>query len=218
MKALASHDPILQKLMLYCKQTHPHERRPIYHPEQSIERLGAASPLAERSFRKASVLIPIYFDLAESAVVLTLRTEHLSSHPGQVALPGGKQELGDAGPVHTALRESEEEIGLPADAVRVVGRLGNLLMPSGYCVTPIIGLLSAKTPLVPCPREVAYIFNLPLSLALDPQAYRRVRVNYQDSERETLEINFEGYRVWGATASILHHLACEIEHSQAKHP
>jgi 8-oxo-dGTP pyrophosphatase MutT (NUDIX family) len=204
-------DPLLSKLLHYCKQTRAYERRPIQHPDQTINRLVNSKELPEKSFRKAAVLIPIFYDLDASAVVLTLRTEHLSSHPGQVAFPGGKEDPGDAGPVHTALRESQEEIGLPADAVRVIGRLGQLLMPSGYCVTPIIGLLSVTTPLVACPIEVAHIFSLPLSLALDPQAYTRSKIMVQDSERETLELQHEGYRIWGATAAILHHLACELQ-------
>jgi len=214
MTAPKNMDPLLAQLLHYCKQTQAYERRPIQHPDQAINRLVSSNELPETSFRKAAVLIPIFYDLDASAVVLTLRTEHLSSHPGQVAFPGGKEDPGDAGPVHTALRESEEEIGLPADAVRVVGRLGQLLMPSGYCVTPIIGLISAKTPLVACPREVAHIFSFPLRLALDPSAYQRSRIVVQNSERDTLEINHEGYRIWGATAAILHHLACELQSSQ----
>ncbi len=211
MIALNSQDPMLTKLLRFFKQTQAFERRPIQHPDQTINRLITSTELPEKSFQRAAVLIPILTDLDEAAIVLTLRTEHLSSHPGQVAFPGGKEDPGDAGPVHTALRESEEEIGLPVDAVRVVGRLGELLMPSGYCVTPIVGLLSAHTPLVPSPREVAHIFRLPLHMALDPQQYRRLRVNYQDTEREILEMHFESYRIWGATAAILHHLACEIQ-------
>ena len=64
---------------------------------------------------------------------------------------------------------------------------------------------------MPCPREVAHIFNLPLHLALDPNAYKRSMIMVQDSERETLELHHEGYRIWGATAAILHHLACELQ-------
>lgn len=204
-------DPMLEKMLRYFKQTQAFERRPIRHPDQAINRLVSSTELPEKSFRRAAVLIPVITDLEEASIVLTLRTEHLSSHPGQVAFPGGKEDPGDAGPVHTALRESEEEIGLPADAVRVIGRLGELLMPSGYCVTPIVGLLSARTPLVPSPREVAHIFRLPIRLALDPAAYQRCRVTYQETEREILEMHFEAYRIWGATAAILHHLACEIQ-------
>ncbi len=201
---------MLERLLRFLKQTQAFERRPILHPDQSLNRLIASAELPARHFRRAAVLIPVLSDLDEAAIVLTQRTEHLSSHPGQVAFPGGKEDPGDAGPVHTALRESEEEIGLPADAVRVVGRLGELLMPTGYCVTPIIGLLSSRTPLVACPREVAHIFRLPLGLALNPANYQRTHFSVQDRKRETLEIHFEGYRIWGATAAILHHLACEI--------
>lgn len=210
MTAHISHDPMLQRMLRFFKQTQAFERRPIRHPDQTINRLVSSPELAEKNFRRAAVLIPIITDLDEAAIVLTLRTEHLSSHPGQVAFPGGKEDPGDAGPVHTALRESEEEIGLPADAVRVIGRLGELLMPSGYCVTPIVGLLSAHTPLVASPREVAHIFRLPLRLALDPAQYQRCKVTYDHTEREILEMQFESYRIWGATAAILHHLAREI--------
>lgn len=206
-----SRDPMLLKMLHFFKQTQAFERRPIAHPDQAINRLVSSIELPEKSFRRAAVLIPVITDLEEAAIVLTLRTEHLSSHPGQVAFPGGKEDPGDAGPVHTALRESEEEIGLPADAVRVIGRLGELLMPSGYCVTPIVGLLSARTPLVASPREVAHIFRVPLSQALDPAQYKRCKVTYADTEREILEMHFESYRIWGATAAILHHLACEIQ-------
>lgn len=211
MTAPSNNDQMLQKMLRFFKQTQALERLPIQHPDRTINRLNSSTQLPETSFCRASVLIPVITDLEEPSIVLTLRTEHLSSHPGQVAFPGGKEDPGDAGPVHTALRESEEEIGLPADAVRVIGRLGELLMPSGYCVTPIVGLLSAHTPLVASPREVAHIFRVPLRLALNPAQYRRCTVTYQDTERETLEMHFEAYRIWGATAAILHHLACEIQ-------
>lgn len=213
MTAPISNDPMLQRMLRFFKQTQAFERRPIQHPDQTINRLVTSTELPATSFRRAAVLIPVITDLDEAAIVLTLRTQHLSSHPGQVAFPGGTEDPGDAGPVHTALRESEEEIGLPADAVRVIGRLGELLMPSGYCVTPIVGLLSARTPLVASPREVEHIFRVPLRLALNPTQYQRCRVTYQETEREILEMHFESYRIWGATAAILHHLACEI-HTQ----
>ncbi|MCB1665001.1 MAG: CoA pyrophosphatase [Pseudomonadales bacterium] len=210
MTALYSNDPMLQKLLRFFKQTQAFERRPIQHPDQTINRLIHSAELPARQFRRAAVLIAIVTDLEIPAIVLTQRTEHLSSHPGQVAFPGGKEDPSDAGPVHTALRESEEEIGLPADAVRVIGRLGELLMPSGYCVTPIVGLMSSRTPLEPSPREVAHIFHLPLQLALDATQYQRKSMRIQDSQREILEMHYEGYRIWGATAAILHHLAREI--------
>ncbi|MCB1649551.1 MAG: CoA pyrophosphatase [Pseudomonadales bacterium] len=211
MTAPEDKDPTLQKLLRFFKQTQAFERRPIQHPDQDINRLEHARELPGGQFRQAAVLIPVITDLDIPAIVLTLRTEHLSSHPGQVAFPGGRQDPGDAGPVHTALRESKEEIGLPADAVRIIGRLGELLMPSGYCVTPVVGLLSSQTPLVPSPGEVAQIFQLPLPLALDTRQYQRKTIQWQGAQRETLEMYHDGYRIWGATAAILHHLAREVD-------
>lgn len=207
-------DPMLRKLLRFFKQTQAFERRPIHHPDQSINRLVHSRELPSGQFRRAAVLIPVITDLDKPVIVLTLRTEHLSSHPGQVAFPGGTEDPSDAGPVHTALRESEEEIGLPADAVRIIGRLGELLMPSGYCVTPIVGLLSSHTPLVPSPGEVAQIFHLPLQLALDTRQYQRRTIQWQGAQRETLEMHHDGYRIWGATAAILHHLAREVGNTQ----
>ncbi len=205
-------DPLLQKLLRYFaqqslqQQSHP----PILHPDQSINRLINSPELPESSFRHAAVLIPIACAENGSSVIFTLRTEHLSSHAGQVSFPGGTQDSDDESIEHTALRECEEEIGLRAESVRVIGRLGNLLMPSGYCVTPVVGLFAAGTPLTPSPQEVAEIFAVPTAIALNPASYQRSSMLYRALEREVLEFHHDGYRIWGATATILHHLAREL--------
>ncbi len=205
-------DPLLQKLLHYFvqrsvrQQSHP----PILHPDHSINRLINSPELPESSFRHAAVLIPIASGESGSSVIFTLRTEHLSSHAGQVSFPGGTRDSGDDSIEHTALRECEEEIGLKRDAVRIIGRLGNLLMPSGYCVTPVVGLFAAGTPLTPSPQEVAEIFAVPTTIALNPASYQRSSMLYRDMEREVLEFHHDGYRIWGATATILHHLAREL--------
>lgn len=196
----------LHKLQRYFAQQ-PLPRKTILHPDQHINRLIDSADLPSAGFRNAAVLIPI----SAGSVILTLRTEHLSSHPGQVSFPGGTTDAGDADAIATALRESEEEIGLRAESVQVVGQLGNLLMPSGYCVTPVVGILTAGTRLTPSPREVAHIFSVPVSIALNCASYQRTRVMLQDTEREVLEFHHEGYRIWGATATILYHLALELE-------
>ncbi len=206
-------DPLLQRLLLYFEQqsqqlstSHP----PILHPDQSINRLINSPELPESSFRHAAVLILVACGENGSSIIFTLRTEHLSSHAGQVSFPGGTRDSDDNSIEHTALRECEEEIGLRAESVRIIGRLGNLLMPSGYCVTPVVGLFSAATPLTPSPREVAEIFGVPTAIALNPASYQRSSMLYRDMEREVLEFHHDGYRIWGATATILHHLACEL--------
>lgn len=205
-------DPLLQRLLRYFaqqslqQQSHP----PILHPDQSINRLINSPELPESSFRHAAVLIPVACGENGSSVIFTLRTEHLSSHAGQVSFPGGTQDSDDDSIEHTALRECEEEIGLRAESVQIIGRLGNLLMPSGYCVTPVVGLFAAGTPLTPSPQEVAEIFAVPTAIALNPASYQRSSMLYRDMEREVLEFHHDGYRIWGATATILHHLAREL--------
>ncbi len=200
---------LLQALLRYFEQS-PSAHSPILHPDQSINRLINSPELPEENFRHAAVLIPVACGESGSSVIFTLRTEHLSSHAGQVSFPGGTREDGDISLEHTALRESEEEIGLRPEAVRVIGRLGNLLMPSGYCVTPVVGLFAADTPLIPSPREVAEIFAVPTAIALNPASYLRSSMLYGDLEREVLEFHHDGYRIWGATATMLHHLAMEL--------
>ncbi len=210
MSARENADFQLQSLMRYFAQDTGTALTPIPHTDPHIDRLMHSSAFPEGSLRPAAVLIPIVHHEGRYAVVLTQRTEQLSSHPGQVSFPGGRCDAADASAIHTALRESEEEIGLPPSAVTVLGRLGELRMPSGYCVTPIVGLIADDTPLSPSPREVAHIFRVPLQLALNVSSFERVRVPTQEGERELLQMHYDGYRIWGATATILYHLAQQI--------
>jgi 8-oxo-dGTP pyrophosphatase MutT (NUDIX family) len=109
-----------------------------------------------------------------------------------------------------SLRESEEEIGLRPDQVEVIGKLGDMALPSGFQITPFVGLIDSQLLFTPSPDEVADIFQAPLELILDPSAYRHSTMFFNSSERKILELMFEDYRIWGATAAILHHLATEV--------
>ncbi len=179
---------------------------PISHPDKSVNRMmeNRGTPL-----RKASVLIPITRHQAdkESKIVLTVRSENLNSHAGQISLPGGSMELDDADAAATALRESEEEIGLPRHKVEVIGQLGEMSLPSGFQITPVIGLIDPDLKFIPCPIEVAEIFQAPLSLILNTDAYSSSSMTYDNQSRKILELQFEKFRIWGATAAILYHLA-----------
>lgn len=178
----------------------------IQHPDPHVNRMAMAQL---DSLRKAAVLIPVTRNSAtqESHVVLTVRSANLKSHAGQISLPGGTWEARDADAVSTALRESEEEIGLRRDAVEIIGQLGEMALPSGFRVTPVIGLIEPGLQFTPCPVEVADIFQAPLELVLNPEAYRRSEILFNEQPRQILELLFEDYRIWGATANILHHLA-----------
>lgn len=180
----------------------------IDHPYAEGNRLTAEQL---DSYRQAAVLIPVTrLNDNESHVVLTVRSENLRSHAGQISLPGGSIETQDRDLTETALRESHEEIGLHPDEVDVIGRLGELVMPSGFRITPVVGIIGNELQFSACPVEVADIFHAPLELVLNPQAYVRSTVRYKDKDRPILELHYEDYRIWGATAAILHHLAVAI--------
>lgn len=203
---------VYDDLLAYFSEHAAAEPEPIFHPDKSVNAMMAerATPL-----RRASVLIPItrHTGQRESEIVLTVRSENLNSHAGQISLPGGSEEAADENVVATALRESEEEIGLAQDKVEVIGRLGDMALPSGFQITPIVGLIEPNLRFTPCPIEVAEIFHAPLSLLLDPKAYTSTSMTYDNEARRILEVNFEGFRIWGATAAILYHLAKSVSDS-----
>ena len=200
-------------LLAYFSRNKNDNPDPIFHPDNSINKLMS---LRSRALRKASVLIPItrHKPGKNSEIVLTVRSENLNSHPGQISLPGGSEEAIDSDVVATALRESEEEIGLGQGDVEVIGRLGDMALPSGFQITPIVGLIEPDLKYVPCPIEVAEIFHAPLSLLINPDSYKSTSMTYGNQSRKILELQFERFRIWGATAAILYHLAQMIENSK----
>lgn len=183
---------------------------PIAHPDK---RVNQQADREVASYREAAVLIPVtrHSDTNHSEIVLTVRSPHLKSHAGQISLPGGTKEDQDPDFRTTALRESEEEIGLAPEQVEVIGKLGDMALPSGFRITPFVGLIDHGLELTPSPDEVADIFQAPLDLILDPQAYQKSSMRFNGADRTILELNFEDYRIWGATAAILYHLAKQIK-------
>jgi len=207
---LFTEEPRLTSLLRYCRDSGGASSRRIPHPDGNVEE---SARYAGSAFRKASVLIPVIKPSTElpSRIVLTVRSADLSSHAGQVSLPGGTREVHDSNEIMTALREAEEEIGLAQDQVEIIGQLGQILLPSGFEVTPVIGLIEPEPALRACPVEVEEIFTAPTNLLLDPNAYAESIMEYQGRQRRILELFYQGFRVWGATAAILHHLAREID-------
>ncbi len=207
-------DAILASLLEYFKQ-HPTGARPdILQTDHEVQE----QTLAQRDrLREAAVLVPLIkpHGNTPSQIVMTLRSAHLRSHAGQVSLPGGRRDPNDYDVVATALRESTEEIGLDPQRVSVLGKLGEILLPSGFRVTPVIGLLEPGQSFTPCPYEVEEIFEAPLSLILNPDSYRESTMIFAGKPRRIIEVNYKNYRIWGATAVILFHLAKEIKLFQA---
>ena len=189
-------------------------RRPPAHwkPELTDDRVRL--PDRHQTPVAAAVLVPIVTH-ARPTVLLTRRTAHLSRHAGQIALPGGRCDPEDPDAEATALRETHEEIGLPASAVDVLGRLPDYRTGTGYRVTPVVGLIRPGLPLVPAPHEVDDVFEVPLGWLMDPAVHRRHRIDlgegasrtfYAMPWRATVDGAPREYFIWGATAAMLRNL------------
>jgi 8-oxo-dGTP pyrophosphatase MutT (NUDIX family) len=153
----------------------------------------------------AAVLIAIT-DRPDPGVILTVRREHMRTHAGQIALPGGRIDPGEDA-ITAALREAHEELFMAIDAVDVVGPLEPYRTVTGYVVTPVIGVIPPDLPLEPHEHEVADWFEVPLSFILDPAHQQRQSVLFQGRERHYWEIMWNGRRIWGATAAMLVNLS-----------
>ena len=159
---------------------------------------------------KAAVLVPVVAHAEGLTVLFTQRTTHLKAHSGQVSFPGGRAEPHDPTPEFTALRETEEEIGLRADAVEVLARLPDYCTRTGYCVTPVVGLLTPPLELSPDPREVADVFEVPLSFLLDARNHRRETRELQGRTVGFFAIPYKDRYIWGATAAMVVNLSRQV--------
>ncbi|GAA0241169.1 hypothetical protein GCM10009126_03500 [Rhodanobacter caeni] len=161
-----------------------------------------AELLGDAPRRPAAVLIGLR-EGVQPRMVLTVRTDHLHAHAGQVAFPGGRSEAGDGDAITTALRESEEEIGLERGLVTPLGYLDRFETISGFCITPVVARIAAEAQLYPAPDEVAEVFEVPLAFFMEPANLRRYTMDFRGHQRAMVEFVHGGHRIWGATAAIL---------------
>ena len=159
----------------------------------------------------AAVLVAIT-DRAEPGVILTVRREHLRTHAGQVAFPGGRIDPGEDA-VTAALREAQEEILLDPAVVEVIGTADNYCTVTSYLVTPVIGVIPPDLPLEPHEHEVADWFEAPLAFLLDAANQQERTALFQGRERHYYEIDWNGRRIWGATAAMIVNLARRLKWS-----
>lgn len=157
----------------------------------------------EAASTAAAVLIPVIAHPQALTVLFTQRTPHLRSHSGQVSFPGGRAEPGDASAEFTALRETEEEIGLRRSAVEVLARLPDYRTRTGYRVTPVVGLLTPPVAFAPDPNEVAEIFEVPLEFLLDERNRQRRTREFQGRQVGYYVFEYQERVIWGATAGML---------------
>ncbi|GAB4127588.1 MAG: hypothetical protein Kow00104_12870 [Rhodothalassiaceae bacterium] len=177
-------------------------RRPQRSDYDLVPR-AALRPRPARSLRRAAVLVPLLMRGEGMTVLLTCRAAHLSRHPGQISFPGGRADPQDTNAVSTALREAEEEVGLPPDAVEIVGRLDSYETVTGYRIVPVVGLIDRPPPFRPDPGEVAEIFELPLDFVCDPANHRLESRTVGGIERHYYVLPWKDRYIWGATAHML---------------
>lgn len=182
-----------------------HEREPRAMAELDLP-LGAEG-LVPKSFfnnlRRAAVLAPVLKTSDGLSMLLTVRAAHLKSHKGQISFPGGGRDAGDVDAAANALREADEEIGLPPGKVEIIGYLDDYPTISNYRVTPVVGIIEGPFEARPDPSEVADVFEVPMELVLDPKAYKRKKLSRDGLIFPYHELNWQQYRVWGATAAML---------------
>ncbi len=155
-----------------------------------------------RPKRTAAVLVPV-LDKPEPEILLTVRSELLLQHPGQVSFPGGSVERTDRSAVSTALREAEEEIGLDFSQVSPLGFLDRLDTISDYRVLPVVGLVRSSFEWKPDLSEVSEVFTVPLRIAVDRRQYSHQEVFEGDRKFVISTLNWQGHKIWGITAAIL---------------
>src|SRR6266852_1492828 len=187
---------------------------PVWLAPLSRERIRAAlrpTPpelsASEPSLRPAAVLMPIV-ERGEPSVLFTRRTEHLPSHAGQICFPGGRYHSDDKTLIQTALREMEEEIGLPPAAVEIAGFLDSYeTLNTGFAILPVVGFLGTDFMLSVNAQEVAEVFEAPLAYILDPKNHARRSVEREGVLREFYAIDYGAHTIWGATAAMIVNLS-----------
>lgn len=158
---------------------------------------------AEAELTQAAVLVPVVERAEGLTVLLTKRTDHLHDHAGQISFPGGRVEADDEDAVDTALRETEEEVGIPRHMIEVVGELEPYRTGTGFHISPVVGFVDPDYTLDIDEFEVAEVFEVPLEFVFDPANHERRSAVYKNVERHFYVLPFEGRDIWGATAGML---------------
>jgi 8-oxo-dGTP pyrophosphatase MutT (NUDIX family) len=176
-----------------------------------LETRGTRVPLDLDGFHKAGVLVPIVFGSVTPELLFTRRTDRVETHKGQVSFPGGMRDNEDADLTATALREAQEEVGIPPSEVRVVGMLDDFPTPTGFIITPVIGILDKLPRLVPNPDEVAETFLVPLSFFAIPGNGRKELREHRGKLHDVWFYDTAPHVIWGATAMIVRSLLHRLD-------
>ncbi|MDE0538234.1 MAG: CoA pyrophosphatase [Rhodospirillales bacterium] len=157
--------------------------------------------------RPAAVLVPLVNHGGGLTVLLTKRTEHLNNHAGQISFPGGRVDDEDDGPEHTALRETEEEVGIDRNRIEIVSHLDDYVVGTGFLVRPVVGFIEPPIDVDKHDHEVDEVFEAPLEFLIDPENVERHHREFNGRVRHFFAITYRDYYIWGATAGMLCNLA-----------
>ena len=195
--------PLLARLTTLFEQGHRAPPAPFYEDWRAVP----GTPM-----RAAAVLIAVTDRRGHPdgpGVLMIHRPSHMRAHPGQAAFPGGKIDPGET-PIEAALREADEELGIDAADVRVIGATDEYRTGTGYQITPVLAVVPEDLPLQPSPSEVASWFEPPLAFMLDPANHTRHTGEWDGRKGSYIEIMWGEHRVWGVTAGIIANLAQRI--------
>jgi 8-oxo-dGTP pyrophosphatase MutT (NUDIX family) len=179
------------------------------------QRLAARPPRAVNlpglTLRESAVLVPLRLHGGEPHLLFTLRPTYLRAHGGQISFPGGGRDASDATPLHAALREAHEELGIPPASVQVLGQLDEVPTLTEFRIAPFVGAVPADLPLAPSPQEVAEVFEVPLAHFLAPGVHRTERREAAGRSWDVDFFTWQRHTIWGATARIVRQLLLRLE-------
>lgn len=176
---------------------------PAWSPEITVERL--VRPM-DTTLTEAAVLLPIVLRDTGPTLLFTQRTAHLNDHAGQISFPGGRMETYDGSPIETALRETEEEVGINRCHIDVIGTLPEYHTGTGFRVTPVVGIVQPPFEIHADPFEVAEVFEVPLSFLMDGMHHQRRTAEFLTGSRTFYVMPYDRFFIWGATAGMLRNL------------
>lgn len=185
------------------------------HSEDIADLLTDAE-LADGRATPAAVLIGVV-ERDTPTILLTQRPANMRDHPGQVAFPGGKIDAGEDA-VEAALREAEEELAIARNAVQVIGTTDVYHTGTGFVVTPVVGVLPPDLAITPSPAEVEAWFEVPVAHLLNPESWIELGTVWKGKDRRYLDMQYEGFRIWGVTAAICYNLSRRIDHKALLDP